>query len=186
MTAKEVITDALRLVGSDDAADAITSGEALGDEVARLKKAFITYLNAVLDELARGYFPLTNVEEMSAEDGRYAFALFAKHPVRINRVRGKKGAVGWHVCPDYLVADSPEITVSYDYAPERLSEDDEFYYPRYEVSERLAIYGCAAEHFLVLGDSSAAQLWESRYRAETELIASREKLSGRIPSRRWV
>lgn len=186
MTVKEVIISAMRLVGREDAADAVEEGGTLTDETTRLKRALLTYLNAVTDELARGYFPLGYSEDMASDDGRYAFALFTKPPVRINRVRSGKKAVAWHILPDYLVADAPEITVEYEYAPSKLDEDDEFSYPVFDVGERLVTYGMAAEYYLVLGDAASSQMWEGRYRAEIELLLARSPVRGRIPPRRWI
>ncbi len=186
MTVKEVIIQTLRLVGREDAADAVAAGGELDEEMTRLKRAFITYLNAVLDELARGYFPLDYVEDMTADDGRYVFSAFSKPPLRIRSVTcgGKK--VKWRLCPDALEADSPEITVTYEYAPSALAETDEFAYPVFAVGERLVSYGMAAEYYLVMGDASSSQLWEGRYRSEIELLLSHSAVRGRIPPRRWI
>lgn len=186
MTVKEVIIETLRLVGREDVADAVSAGGQLDEEMTRLKRAFITYLNAVLDELARGYFPLDYVEDMSAEDGRYAFTAFSKPPLKIRKVICGDKKVRWRLSPDALVADSPEITVTYEYAPSALSEDDEFSYPVFAVGERLVSYGMAAEYYLVMGDASASELWENRYRSEIELLLSHSNVRGRIPPRRWI
>ncbi len=119
----DVICRTMRLVGRSDAADqiesaAVANGAAqdeaygadgeqmavetpvLSDEVKRLKRAFLTYLNAVLDELARGYFPLDTEEEMSSESGVYAFADFLKAPLKINRVTEAQNPVEWHISPN--------------------------------------------------------------------------------------
>ena len=186
MTVKEVIIQTLRLVGREDVADAVASGEQLDEEMTRLKRAFITYLNAVLDELARGYFPLDYVEDMSAEDGRYAFSAFSKPPLKIRRVTCGQRRIEWRLCPDCLVADSPNITVTYEYAPSALGEDDEFFYPVFAVGERLVSCGMAAEYYLVMGDASASQAWEDKYRSEIELLLSHSTVRGRIPPRRWI
>lgn len=186
MTVKEVVAQAMRLVGRDETAERMMNAADLTDEETRLKKTFITYLNAVLDELARGYFPLTCVEDMSAEDGRFAFQLFTRPPVRIDKVKSGGRQVGWHICADYLVADAKDVTVYYEYAPPRLVEIDTFGYPAWEVSERLVSYGMAAEYCMVVGDMSAAQRWESKYRSEIELLLARASVHGSIPPRRWI
>ncbi len=73
MKVKEVICEALRLVGRDDVADAISAGQALTDEKSRIKRAFLTYLNSVLDELARGYFrTAVRSSDKSAETAVYS------------------------------------------------------------------------------------------------------------------
>ena len=190
----DVICRTMRLVGRSDAADLIESaagsnGAAQGaqpEEVKRLKRAFLTYLNAVLDELARGYFPLDTEEEMSSENGVYAFADFLKAPLKINRVTEAQNPVEWHISPNYLHAKAKKITVSYEYAPPVLGEDDEFFYPVFAVGERLVEYGMAAEYFLVAGDGTGYSAWESKYRNEIENLLSRSSVKDRIPPRRWI
>ncbi|MCM1438138.1 MAG: hypothetical protein NC131_02845 [Roseburia sp.] len=185
MKVKEIICRTMRLVGRDEAADGVENNSQ-SDEAARLKRALLAYLNAVLDELARGYFPLDTEEEMSSENGVYAFADFLKAPLKINRVTDGKNAVGWHISPDYLYADAENITVYYEYLPPVLSEDDEFFYPVFAVSARLVEYGMAAEYFLVAGDGEGYNAWESKYRAEIEMLLSRSSVKERIPPRRWI
>lgn len=186
MKVKDVICEALRLVGRDDAAVAISGGGELTDEVSRLNRACLTYLNAVLDELARGYFPLDAEEDMKNADGKFAFADFSKKPLEVKRVTVDGKPVKWHISPDYLLADGQNIRVFYTYAPVPLSESDEFYYPNFAVGERLAEYGVAAEYFLVLGDATSSAAWENKYRNEIENLLSRSNIRGRIPPRRWI
>lgn len=185
MTVIEIICETMRLTGRTAAADSIENGKPT-DEAVRLKRALLTYLNAVLDELARGYFPLDTEEQMSAEDGVYRFAAFLKAPVKINRVTDGKNAVEWHIYPDYLIADGKNITVYYEYLPPVLEEGDEFFYPVFAVGPRLVEYGMAAEYFLVAGDGEAYNAWENRYRAEIEMLLSRSSVRQRIPPRRWI
>lgn len=185
MEVKEILCRTMRLIGRTDAADCVEN-DSPTDEAARLKRALLTYLNAVLDELARGYFPLDTEEEMCSENGVYALADFLKAPFKINRVTSGEKAVEWHICPDYLYADAEKITVYYEYLPPELTEDDEFFYPVFAVSPRLVQYGMAAEYFLVAGDGEGYSAWESKYREEIEMLLSRSGVRERIPPRRWI
>ncbi len=186
MKVKEVICEALRLVGRDDVADAISAGQTLTDEKSRIKRAFLTYLNSVLDELARGYFPLDAQEDMSSSNGRFAFADFNYGPIKIRRVKSGGKDVKWSVIPDYLLADADSITVYYEYAPPTLAENDDFDYPAYAVGKNLVEYGMVAEHYLVLGAASESGAWEEKYRDEIEALLARCSLRDRIPPRRWI
>ncbi len=186
MKVKQVICQALRLAARGDVADKIEANSSLNDEQKNLRRVFLTYLNAVLDELARGYFPLDKTEEMYSETREFKFADFAEGPIRIKRVTDGKKAVGWHIYPNYLRADVKKITVRYEYCPAPLGEEDEFSYPVYAVSERLVENGMVAEHFLVLGDAVSSAVWEQKYRDEIELLISKSNLGGRIPPRRWI
>ena len=198
----EVICQTMRLVGRSDAAEAIEASAAAAngvdgaeqngnngaetDEIKRLKRAFLTYLNAVLDELARGYFPLDTEEQMNSESGVYCFADFLKAPLKINRVTDGQNPVEWRIYPNYLQCKAKNITVYYEYAPPVLGEEDEFFYPVFAVSARLVEYGMAAEYFLVSGDGTGYSAWESKYRNEIENLLSRSSVKDRIPPRRWI
>ena len=185
MKVKDVLIEAMRLAGREEVAED-AAGETPAAETVRIKRAFLTYLNAVLDELARGYFPLDTSEEMSSETGRYAFSDFLKCPIKINGVTDGKTEIEWRICPDYLQTDCKKITVEYEYAPPELTEEDDFFYPVFAVSKRLAEYGMVAENFLVAGDGAAYSAWENKYREEIENLSSRSKVDGRIPPRRWI
>lgn len=187
MKVKDVICEALRLVGRNDAADAISAGSELTDEVARLNRACLTYLNAVFDELARGYFPLDAEEDMSSRNGTFPFSGFSRKPLEIKRVTEGGKPVKWHISPDYLIASGNNIRVYYTYVPSPLTAADECEYPVFAVGERLIEYGIAAEYFLVLGDATSSAVWEDKYRREIENLLFRSPVvKGRIPPRRWI
>lgn len=185
MTVKEIICDTMRLVGRDDAAQELEN-DAPSAQTERLQRAFLTYFNAVCDELARGYFPLEKVENMSGSNGRYAFASFSSGPVRICRVTSGRKPVEWHICPDYLIADADNIEVKYQYLPPVYKLTDKFVYPDFAVSGRMVSYGIAAEYFLVGGDGAGYTAWENKYRDEIENLLSKSTVKDRIPPRRWI
>ncbi len=186
MTVKEVICAALRLAGRDDAAEAIDGGETLTAEYQRTKNAFLAYLNSVLDELARAYFPLEYEQEVSFADGRKPLSSFPRRIIRIKKVTVGGKPAEWRISSGYLCVGAESAVVVYEYAPDALGENDTFTYPVYAVGEKLAEYGMVAEHYLVLGCAEESRLWEERYRQEIEAILCRSTVRNRIPPRRWV
>lgn len=185
MTVKQIICETMRLIGRTAIADSLESSNPT-DEAVRIKRAMVTYLNAVLDELARGYFPPNAVEILWSGSGYYYYEDFEEVPIKIKRVTDGKNPVNWHAYGEYLKADSNKITVYYEYLPYNLNENSQFYYPVIEVSARLVEYGMAAEYFLVAGDGAAYNVWENKYRAEIEMLLSRGSSGGTIPPRRWI
>ena len=185
MKVSEIICQTMRLVGRETSAENVEANTPTEEDL-RLKRALLTYLNAVLDELARGYFPLDTEEKMQSENGVYAFSDFLKAPSKINRVTDGQNPVEWHIYPNYLHTSAKDITVFYEYLPQELKENDEFFYPVFAVSARLVEYGMAAEYFLVAGDGAGYSAWEEKYRDEIETLLSRSSVSGRIPPRRWI
>lgn len=185
MKVKEVISAALALAGRDDAArDVLTVNPS--EDSARLTREFLAYYNAVIDELARGYFPLAARADLSSEDGCYALSSLPKTAVRINGVTDGKKVVDWRICAGYLCCTAKNITVFYEYVPAAAVTEDDFSYPLPEVGERLVEYGMVSEHFLVEGASDESAAWENKYRGEIDRILARGVVKRKLPARRWV
>jgi hypothetical protein len=181
MTVKEILEDAMRLTGRDE-----LDGEATQQSESKIKYAMLFCLNAVIDELARGYFPIRKREEMSSDTGRYDFCNFAERPVKIVKVMAGARRIGWHIYPEYFVCDRQNVTVEYEYVPSKLGEEDEFDYPDVQVSFRLVEYGIVAEYMLICGEVESAAMWEQKYRQEIDRLLSLRTVKERIPPRRWL
>ncbi len=184
MTVNELINETLRLVGRADAAD---DGDGATDkENMRIRQALLLCFNAVIDELARGYFPLITTENLVSEDGKYMFGDFSLTPYRILSVKSGGKKVRWLLRPQYIECDCGEIEVEYEYVPARKVATDKFEYPDPSVSVTLVEYGMASEYSLICGDAEGCAAWESRYRAELDRLLSVQPVRGRIPPRRWL
>jgi len=186
MTVLEVICGAFRLVGKDDLADTAEAGGTLTDIQLREKRAFLAYYNAVLDELARGYFPLDAQDTLTSKGGRFSLSDLSNGVIRIRRVEKGGKPIPFRVVKDYVLAEAESADIFYEYAPPAAAEEDSFSYPVYAVGERLVQYGMVAEYYLVLGSSSESEKWEEKYRNEIEALLARCSLKGRIPPRRWI
>jgi hypothetical protein len=180
MIVKEILEDAMRLTGRD------IYDESDDESEQRVKYTMLFCLNAVVDELARGYFPVKKVEDMKSSDGKYNFSDFAERPLKVVKVTSGGKKVGWHLMPEYLATNEASVTVEYEYAPQKLSEEDEFNYPDAQVSARLVAYGMAAEFMLICGEVESASCWEQKYRQEIDRLLSLKTVKQRIPPRRWL
>ena len=143
-------------------------------------------LNAVTDELARGYFPLRTSQKLLASDGGYAFSAFDHAPCRVLSVTCGGREQKWSYSPFGVLCDAPEALIEYEYVPEPFELTDEFFYPDAAVGIPLVCCGVAAEYMLIAGDTACAEMWESKYRAEIDRQLSRSASAGRIPPRRWL
>jgi hypothetical protein len=181
MTVKEILDDAMRLTGRDE-----LDGQGSEGNESKVKYAMLFCLNAVIDELARGYFPIRKREELTSDTGRYDFSNFAERPVKIVKVTSGAKKIGWHIYPEYFICDKQNVTVEYEYVPNKLTEDDEFDYPDVQVSFRLVEYGIAAEYMLICGEVESAAMWEQKYRQEIDRLLSLRTVRERIPPRRWL
>lgn len=186
MLVKEFLNEVMRLIGRADAAEEMEGGTPPSAEVRRMQRAMLICLNAVLDELARGYFPLRAVQTMSSQSGEHAYSSFDNLPYRILGVTSGGKKIKWECLPLKLVCRSGTVEVEYEYVPAALGPDDEFSYPDSSVGPVLVGYGVASEYMLIAGDVGRAEMWESKYRAEIDRQLSLLPVRGRVPPRRWL
>jgi hypothetical protein len=185
MQVKNILIEAMRLVGRGDVGD-LFENDQLDDEGKRIKRTMLFSLNAVVDELARGYFPLKTKETLSSADGKFYFANFSKKPLKILKVFCGKIKVKWVLFAEYIEVNEHSITVEYEYAPDSINEGDDFVYPDFAVGERLLTFGMAAEYELINGEAESASVWESKYRTEIDRMLSLRPVNERVPLRRWI
>lgn len=185
MLVKDIIANTARLVGRADAADAIAADSGDG-EIVQLTKTMLFCFNAVVDELARAYFPLKRSEYLVAPTGQYKFSDFGNTPTKILSVSWDGQEVEWHILPGYLQTESRKINVEYEYVPDKAELTTDFYFPEVNISDRLISYGMAAEYMLIQGEIGSAECWEKRYREEIDRAMVAQPVNVRIPPRRWV
>jgi hypothetical protein len=185
MIVKDLIVDAMRLVGRVDAAE-IMSTDDKDEEVTRLEYTMLYCFNAVMDELARGYFPVKTTQAMTSQIGQFAFADFEHKPIKVVRVLCDGRKTDWRLFPEFIKTRETSVTIEYEYVPDKAAEDDEFYYPDASVGERLVTFGMAAEYLLICGEVESANCWEARYRTEIDRLLSLRTVKERIMPRRWL
>lgn len=186
MKIKEIVLTALNLLGRADVARAMESGETLSAEAESVADTVLYCVNAVLDELARYYFPLTNRESFCLTSGRVAFADFSARPVKLLRVTANGREIKYETAPRYLIADEGKIEVEYEYSPSKKPMDGDCDYDGVEVGARLVAAGAASEFCILNGEAVAAEYWEGEYRREIDRARAKFKKPLKIPPRRWV
>lgn len=186
MRVKDIIVDALQLVGREDVAAVLKADKTPEGEGAEAVETLVYCFNAVEDELARFYFPLKTKQTLSSYTSKYPFATFSYRPVRILSVQSGGGDADYELFPGYIKTSATQITVEYEYSPPAKKLTDESSYDGYAVGERLVAYGAASEYCLINGEVQSANFFESRYRDEIDK-ARQKSVSGRhMPPRRWV
>ena len=185
MKVKEVIASALNLLGRQDLAELLTEGAELNPEENEAANTLLYCLNAVEDELARRYIPLTASESMKASDGIFYFASFKRTPVNINKVLSDGVETEYEIFPQYMKVNAQNITVEYSYMPAKKKMDGTSDYAD-KTGEYLLALGMAAEYCLINGETQASEQWEEKYRARIDGVQSVTAASRFIPPRRWV
>ncbi len=186
MLVSDIVKTALCLAGRKDAADAVDSGDHAEDrELSHAVSAMLHCFNAVEDELARAWFPLSREEKLTPQSGRIYYTSFGRAPVKILAVTRGEKPVAHVICPEYLEVEGGEVTVKYRYCPAKKQLSDESDFDGWPVGERMLSYGAAAEYCLIEGAYEEADNWEARYRAEIERCRPAKKVRP-VPARAWV
>ncbi|MDE7439256.1 MAG: hypothetical protein K2N23_01925 [Clostridia bacterium] len=184
MKVKDVIASALNLLGRADLVSALTSGY-FDDEGRELINTLLYCFNAVEDELARKYIPLTAKEEMVSATMRYYYSTFQHIPVKIKKVTADGVELKFEIYSLYMLTSAKIIVTEYEYAPTRkkLDGDSDF---GDEVGEYLLALGIAAEYSFINGEAEMAAQWEKKYRARLDSIQHALPACEKIPPRRWI
>jgi hypothetical protein len=139
----------------------------------------------VENELALDYIPLVEEEEIDAPMGNVLFTRLSRNAARILRVEDKEGrSLKYQLFPNRLQAQAGKVKIVYTYSPEEKTIDGESDY-RTEISERLFVYGMAAEYSLAEGELEGASMWDKKYKEAIE-AAYRIRPAKRLPARGWL
>ncbi len=185
MKVKDVIASALNLLGRADLVSALSANSKADKEGQELINTLVYCFNAVEDELARHYIPLTEKEEMQSPDKLFYYSSFGRNPVNIKRVTEDGKKVRFEIFATYMQADAENICVEYDYAPVRKELDGESDYGE-EVGEYLIALGMAAEYSYINGEAELASQWENKYRERLDKLQRTLPVCEKIPPRRWI
>ena len=180
MSIKDVLVSALRRIGREElAADVEVGGEPTGENE-EVVNILLYCINATEDELARYYFPLKSVERLFSIDKKFDFSLFSHTPVKILGVKSGGREIRFSLFPNYFETEAADIEVSYLYVPQKKGMNDESEFGN------LTSLGAAAEYCLICGETSIAEVWESRYRAAIDRARHERRPAVYVPPRRWV
>lgn len=185
MKVKDILISALKLISRSDIADKLESnGELTAEESETLNTLLFCY-NAVENEVALNYVSLTFTETISSSTGEFFFSVFTHMPYRIKKVISDGKEISFETNARYMYADTNKATITYDYAPTKKSVDMNSEFGML-VGEMLLAYGTAAEYCVISGEIEAADIFESKYRSELDVVRSSGRTSGYLPPRRWV
>ncbi len=184
ITIKDTLRTAAQSLGVGDAVEAYLSGEenAVGKEAVTL---LLQCYERVENELALDYLPLLAEEELVSGTGEIVYAQFRYPVARVLCVEDEWGqSIKYRLFPDYLKTAAGKVKVVYAYAPSSKTLDGVSEYKTL-VSQRLLLYGVAAEYSLAVGELTAAGVWDKKYK-EGVRAAYKASPCKRLRSRRWI
>ncbi len=185
MKVKEVIISSLNLLGRNSLAARFKNGGEMSAEESDTLETLLYCFNAVEDEVARKYIPLTYKETLRATDCIFYYEAFAKTPLSIKSVTSDGVEVGYELFPRYILTKAQNVTIEYEYSPSKKKIDGNSDFGA-EAGEYLLATGMAAEYCLINGEIEAAEQWEQKYRSKIDRAQSALPCGGFIAPRRWV
>lgn len=185
MKVKDVIISALRMLGRNPLADSLKNGSELNTEETETVDTLLYCYNAVEDEIARKYIPLTYSETIAASDGIFYFAAFARTPVAIKRVLSDGKEIEFEILSQYMKVNAKRVTIEYEFSPAKKKIDGTSDYGT-EAGEYLIAAGMVAEYCLINGEIEASEQWEQKYRQKIDRAQTQLPSGGYIAPRRWV
>lgn len=180
MTVKDLICQALYLLGKEDIADAITesvnNGTEMSAEVNRHANLFMLIADSVTKELYTGYFPDATTAQLSSTGREYHLSGLHYPCVGIRKV---VNVLTGREVPSYAFRDGnlilaervPAIELIYEYTSYnyvtlgQLIADKKPY-----LAPDVVVMGIVAEYFCTIGDTVNAALWQERYENKVKLI----------------
>ena len=181
---KSLVSATAQMLGVADEVNAYLNREET-QEGKRCTELLLDCFNHVENELALDYLPLLAEDEVIASTGVVKYTELVHPAVRVFCVEDEEGnSLKYKLFPDRLETNPGKVKVVYAYSPVEKTIDKESDYQT-SVSERLFLYGMAAEYCLAEGELEAAGIWDKKYK-EAIAAAYRLRPVKRLRSRRWV
>ena len=190
MTVGDILIKAGIMIGRPDIADFFVDQINIGDETYQDVALLLKIVNVVVNELSNTYFPLKTEQDVTFEDGIFAYENLEKKVVKILEVRDYLGnKVEFTEKTEYIELvknQSPSLmlTVVYQFAPEMYYEESEIEYSEKDVPAIVIAYAVASEYCLSQSRFSEAVMHHNRYVLAIQELKGIK--NGKIKGRSWL
>lgn len=186
MEVKTVIASALTLLGRGELVSSLPDYSGLDKEARELIETLVYCYNAVEDELAHKYIPLSTKEKYETPQGKIPYGNFKYRPIKIKRVLKDGKAVKFATYSEYVEVPAADVLeLEYEYAPKN---KDIYCVSDYgeDVGAHLIALGIASEYCIINGEAEASGQWEKKYRARLDAVQNALPACFHVPPRRWI
>ncbi len=150
------------------------------------EKLMLKCVDFVIDDIASDYFPLIREDELFVRNGRLFFKDFPRTPTAVASVKKDGKALNFSRRFDGLqLGEDGNVTVQYAFKPAAAAVDGETEWTDGCVSERILVYGVAAEYCIAAGLDADAEMWDKRYRDALQRAVIKYLSGKSTPKRRW-
>lgn len=176
---KEILKLSATFLGLDQTAEYLSSDKSQepSDEVKQQINQLIIFMNYVIREITKDFFPLVQKETITSDqDGKIHFSKLKRKATQIKDVKNFLDlSCHFEIFPEFLKVENPntEYKVFYAFSPKNVQTlDDEIELP-FGIDYFVICFGIASEYALVNGLNDEAEMWESKFKAELKSIKSR-------------
>jgi len=175
---QEIIKLSATLLGLDDIIAYLNDTTIpLDDDSKRKMDDLLLYLNYILREITKEYYPLSHEEIVSSDNQcQIFFKNFSKTPIAIKDVKDdSNNSVTFNLYPEFIKIGKPlsRYLVKYNYLlPKITSINDKLILP-IGLEPFIICYGIASEYTLSKLLYNESEMWESKFKTSLENIKSR-------------
>lgn len=177
---KEILKLTANFLGLDKLTDYLSNEEeTASDEVKADVNQLLIFMNYIVREITKDYFPLCHKESiMSDSDGKIYFDKLSKKAIMIKDVKNLIDlSCHYEIYPEYIKLENPntEYKVFYNYTPKTILNITEEAELPFGLDYFIVCYGIASEYCLSKGSYDEAHMWESKFVSALKSIKNRNK-----------
>ena len=146
--------------------------------------AMLDLANLVINELASTYVPMIKNETVSIQSGKVYYTDLTERASRIISVTDLSGNdIAYKNDAKCVYVQSGNVIIQYEFFPRDYDLEQEFFFSKEQVTERILSYALCAEECLREARFDEAVSWHTRYVQEISLICCPK--NSHIKQRRW-
>lgn len=146
------------------------------DEVKNQINQLLIFMNYVIREITKDYFPLYSKETISSDqDGKIYFNKLGRTAIRIKDVKNFLDlSCHFEIYPEYLKLENAntEYKIFYSYVPKTIKTIDEEAELPFGLDYFIVCYGIASEFASSCGLYEEAEMWESKFLSALKSVKS--------------
>ena len=182
MKTKELVKQVATFLQNGDILEAdLDKFDGLGESLQKDINLIVSCLNETLSDIATEYINLTNTEKIEVKNGVFDTKNLSK---KLHKAKKLGNNQKFSIVADTLFADDGTYDFVYDYLPDEVDLDGEFFdfvgLPKYAIA-----YSVCSEYCLILGSFSESEMWESRFENLMKSCTSNLKVFA-PKNKRWL
>lgn len=139
----------------------------ISDKVQKELDELLIYMNYVLREVTKEYYPLSTEEELYSNDQcEINFSNFTKNIISIKNVINENLPSTYNIYPSYIKVGKPnsKYSISYNYVIDAIKDINSIFILPLGLEPFIISYGIASEYATSKLQYDEANMWESKFK----------------------